>query len=423
MAIHTVQKGDTLWAIAKLYNTSIQTILETNGLESSINIVPGLALYIPIHSGQLPIRLYEVKAGDTYWSLAVRYNTTIDNIIDANPQIDPNRLAIGQKIGIPSPNKAKIQTLGFVVPQTIKVLESINKIASSLTYLAIVAYSFLEEGWAYRVLEDRPFIQSAKQWGIKPLLMIRNITQAGFSAELAGLVLADPTSRSHLIDSIVNLMNQAGYAGVSIDFEFIPPPQRNDFVSFLRDLKLALGSKILHVNVHAKTEDVPTNRIIGAYDYQAIGNIADIVAVMTMDYGYPTGPPNPMAPLWWMEQVVQYSVGLIDPKKMQIALPLYGYDWKVPENITTALSANAAQNFAISIGAEINYDVLAASPYYEYVYQSIDQHVVWFVDIRGYSQRYQLVDLYKLQGVTFWQLQFDFPQNWAFLQHEITVIK
>ncbi|EKN69055.1 LysM peptidoglycan-binding domain-containing protein [Schinkia azotoformans] len=419
MAIHTVQKGDSLWAIAKLYNTSIQSIMEINGLESSTNIVPGLALYIP--DEQLHIRLYKIKAGDTLWSIAIRYNTTAYNIISANPQIDPNRLSIGQIITIPSPNKAKIQTLGFLVPQSLKALEVINKTANSLTYIAIVAYSFLQEGWAYRVLDDAPYIQRAKQLGIKPLLMIRNITSEGFSAELAGAVLANATLRRRLIDSIVNLTNQAGYAGVSIDFEFIPPPQRYDFVTFLKDLKQALESKILHVNVHAKTEDVPTNRIIGAYDYLEIGNVADIVAVMTMDYGYPTGPPNPIAPLWWMEQVVQYSVGLIDPRKMQIALPLYGYDWKVPENITTALSANAAQNFAISVGAEINYDILAASPYFGY--QSIDQHVVWFVDIRGYTQRYQLVDLYKLLGVTFWQLQFDFPQNWAFLKQEITVIK
>jgi spore germination protein len=419
VAIHTVQRSESLWAIAQQYNTSIQTIVEANGLDSTNNIVPGLALYIP--NGQLPIRLYEIKSGDTLWSIAIRYNTTIDKIIDANPQMDLNLLFIGQKIRIPSPNKARIQTLGFVVPYSIDTLESVNKTANYLTYIAIVAYSFLEEGWAYRLLEDGPFIQRAKQLGIKPLLMIRNITNEGFSAELAGVVLANPTLRRRLIDSIVNLMNQAGYAGVSIDFEFIPPPQRYDFVTFLGDLKQALGNNILHVNVHAKTEDVPTNRIIGAYDYAAIGSIADIVAVMTMDFGYPTGPPDPVAPLWWMEQVVQYSIGLINPGKMQIAFPLYGYDWKVPENITTALSANAAQNFAISIGADIQYDVLAASP--TYTYFDIDQHVVWFVDIRGFTQRYQLVDLYKLLGVTYWQLQFDFPQNWAYLQHEMIVLK
>jgi spore germination protein len=58
---------------------------------------------------------------------------------------------------------------------------------------------------------------------------------------------------------------------------------------------------ILHVNVHAKTEDIPTNLIIGAYDYLAIGAVADIVGVMTIDYGYPTGPPNPVATIWWVE--------------------------------------------------------------------------------------------------------------------------
>ena len=107
--------------------------------------------------------------------------------------------------------------------------------------------------------------------------MVRNLAGNDFSAELAGRVLGNPTYRGNLVASLVNLTRQRGFGGVSIDFEFIPPARRNDFNLFLTELKQSLGGLILHVNVHAKTADIPTNRIIGAYDYAAIGNVADLM--------------------------------------------------------------------------------------------------------------------------------------------------
>lgn len=421
MAIHIVRRGESLWSIAQKYGTSIQTIVGINGLVSEAKIVPGLALYLP--DDELFIRIYIIKAGDTLWRIASRFNTTVQRIIQENPGVDPIRLLIGQKIRIPTSNKIRIQTLGFIVPYSAQnSIINLDRVAANLTYIAVVAYSFLREGWAYRVLEDGPIVNRAKQLGVKPLLMIRNIVGDDFSAELAGIVLSNSTLRQRLINSIVNLMQQGSYEGVSVDFEFIPPPQRYDFVSFLRGLKSALGNRLLHVNVHAKTEDIPTNRIIGAYDYKAIGQVADIVGVMTMDYGYPTGPPDPVSPLWWMEQVVQYAINLINPRKLQIAFPLYGYDWKLPENLTTALSARSAQNLAISVGANIQFDQVAASPYFMY-WMGTTKHVVWFEDIRSFVKKYQLADQYSLLGVTFWQLKFEFSQNWTYIERNILVLK
>lgn len=45
---------------------------------------------------------YVIRSGDTYYNLAIRYNTTVDAIIRANPGVDPNRLFIGQVICIPT---------------------------------------------------------------------------------------------------------------------------------------------------------------------------------------------------------------------------------------------------------------------------------------------------------------------------------
>lgn len=421
MAVYVVKPGDNLWAVSRLYGVPIQSIVELNGLESAGAIVPGLAIYIP--DNEQPIRYYRIKSGDTLWRLAARFSTTIPDILSANPGLDPSRLYIDQPINLPSPLPLEIDTLGFVVPYSQEaLLPIIGQLAGQLTYLAISAYSFTNEGYAYVELEDRTIVSRSVELNIVPLLMIRNLQGGEFSAELVGRVLQSPVYRQNLILSLVNLARQRGYGGISIDFEFIPPPQRNDFSLFLTDLKAALGDLILHVNVHAKTADIPTNRIIGAYDYEAIGRAADLVAVMTIDYGYPTGPPDPVAPLWWMYQVVRYSLTQINPSKLQIAMPLYGYDKVAGTNITKALSVQGAQNLAISKGSVIRYDTAAQAPWFRY-WVGTEEHIVWFEDIRSYMAKYKLMDQYSLGGTTFWQLRLPAPQNWAYLRNEVIVRK
>ncbi|WML40032.1 glycosyl hydrolase family 18 protein [Neobacillus sp. OS1-2] len=421
MAVHVVKTGENLWMISAMYGVSIQTIVELNGLPSTSTLVPGIALYLP--DSLPPLRPYPIKAGDQIWQLAQVFNTDISTILAANPGVDPKRLIVGQIINIPSSLKLEIATLGFLVPSSVNAnLETLNDLAGQLTYLAVVAYSFTKEGYAFNVSEDSAIVARCKELNITPLLMIRNYTGSDFSAELAGSVLENPTFRTNLVASIVNLTIQRGFGGVSIDLEFIPPRRRNDFITFLTDLKLALGELILHVNVHAKTADIPTNRIIGAYDYAKIGQVADLVAVMTIDYGYPGGPPDPIAPITWLEQVIQYSITQISPRKLQIALPLYGYDKVVHTNATHARSVLAAQNLAISTGSSIEFDNSAKSPWFRY-WHGVEEHVVWFEDIRSYIEKYRLMDVYQLVGTTFWQISLPAPQNWAYLRKNIAVLK
>ncbi|WNS73491.1 glycosyl hydrolase family 18 protein [Bacillus sp. DTU_2020_1000418_1_SI_GHA_SEK_038] len=419
MSIHIVQSGDSLWAISKRYNVPIQSIINVNGLPASGIIIPDLALYIPDQA--LPIRSKIVASGDTLWELAQKYRTNINAILSANPGIQSNNLKIGQKINIPSPLKLPMQTLGFIIPFSPQsFLPVLNQIANMISYLAIVSYSLTNEGYAYLAVDDSQVIEESKRLNVIPLLMIRNFENQQFSPELIGRVLENPVYRKNLINSLMNFIRSKGYGGVSIDFEFIPPPRRQDFNTFLNELKTALGPLILHVNVHAKTADLPQNRIVGAYDYSAIGKAADIVAVMTIDYGYPTGPPNPVSPIWWIEDVIQYSISLIEPKKLQMALPLYGYDWRVRDNLTKAYSLLYAQNLAISTGAQINYDRISSTPNFIY-WEGSDRHIVWFDDIRSFAEKYKLADQYDLLGITFWQLSLPFPQNWPYMMRNFTI--
>lgn len=421
MSVHVVGSGEDLWSISNRYGVSVGSIVNVNGLPSESEIIPGLALYIPDNT--LPLRTYRIQAGDTLVKLSRDFNSNISLIRAANPGTNLSPLHINQIISIPSTIKLPVTTLGFLVPAAVTSdLSIIDSLSSQLSFLAVVAYSFTNEGFAYNQIEDSAIVARCKQVNITPLLMIRNITTEGFSAEQVGSVLESAIYRKNLVDSLVNLTTNRGFGGVSLDFEFIPPARRNDFNAFLLELKNALGNLFLHVNVHAKAEDLPTNRIVGAYDYAAIGKMADLMAVMTMDYGYPGGPPEPIAPSNWVEQVITYALTQIDSQKLQIALPLYGYDKDAKTNATQGLSVLAAQNQAISKKVAIQFDDLARSPWYRY-WSGTQERIVWFEDIRSYIEKYKLIDIYKLVGTTFWQIGLSAPQHWAYVSQNVTVVK
>ena len=85
---YIVQKGDTLYSIAKKYNLNVQELINTNNLETTI--YPGQILYLPAK-----INTYTVVKGDSLYSIAKKFNTTVDMIKKKN-NLTSNLLVIGQ---------------------------------------------------------------------------------------------------------------------------------------------------------------------------------------------------------------------------------------------------------------------------------------------------------------------------------------
>ena len=90
---YIVKKGDSLYSIASKYNTSINAIQKLNGLNST-NLSVGMALKIPSDNID---STYTVKKGDSLYSIARRFNTTVNSIKQKN-KLTNNLLSIGQKL-------------------------------------------------------------------------------------------------------------------------------------------------------------------------------------------------------------------------------------------------------------------------------------------------------------------------------------
>ena len=95
--VYIVKSGDTLYSIAKQYNVSVDDIVNQNNLVSN-NLTIGTKLLIP--SGKSSdIIVYTVQRGDSLWALANNYNTTIDDIKRLN-NLTSDVLTVGQELQI-----------------------------------------------------------------------------------------------------------------------------------------------------------------------------------------------------------------------------------------------------------------------------------------------------------------------------------
>lgn len=133
-----------------------------------------------------------------------------------------------------------------------------------------------------------------------------------------------------------------------------------------------------------------------------------------------------VAPINKVRQVLDYAVTEIDSTKMNMGIPNYGYDWPLPyergvSKAKTIGNVEAVQ-LAIQYGAEIQYDELAQTPYFNYTDNGVE-HEVWFEDARSLQAKMELVEEYNLRGISYWQIMQLLRINWLLVENNFTVVK
>ena len=125
---YTVKSGDSLWSIANKYATTVNELKALNNLTSN-NLQIGQVLKVPTETTNIESNTYTVKAGDSLWNIAGRYGTTVNELKVLN-NLATNNLQIGQVLRVPSSESGDTGTQTGTT-YTVKSGDSLWKIANN----------------------------------------------------------------------------------------------------------------------------------------------------------------------------------------------------------------------------------------------------------------------------------------------------
>ena len=259
-------------------------------------------------------------------------------------------------------------------------------------------------------------IQIAHENNLPILAIIHNFADPQMG-ELIHELLTNRALRQRLIDSIENMMANRNFAGVNIDFEFIPPSDRDELNAFMEGLYRRLSPRFkVTISVPAKLSDAPEHPFSGAFDYRTLAIFSDQLFVLAYDEHFSV--PGPVASIGFVRRVLNYAVTVIPRPKIKLGMAVYGYDWEVSGGMPRSLTYREAVELARQHGATIVYDQQAQEPTFTYAANG-SRHIIWFENAHSFSAKLDLIFEYGLGGIAVWRLGQEDPRIWIVIRNRL----
>lgn len=208
---HVVQQGETLYRIALRFNTTVRALAQANGITNTSLIYAGQRLRIPGTTTTTPVppttspppatSTYTVQRGDTLFRIAVRFRTTVAQIVALNNIANPNIVYTGQVLKIPSTSSTSPTSIAPTPAPTQTVAPGIAQPTVSQGGGTTTGYSFDYGVEAFLVDQDItalvPHIQSLGVRWVKQTIYWRDFEPVKGQIDFATL------------DNIVNALSGA----------------------------------------------------------------------------------------------------------------------------------------------------------------------------------------------------------------------
>ncbi len=284
MTIHVVTVDETVDSIAAAYGVDPFRLAADNEVGASGALAVGQTLVV-----RFPELVHAVRLGDTLTSIAAEYGVSVRKLYQNNWSLGGlSGLEEGMELVIsyqdPPTDSAIFNGYAYPFTETLQL----DAQTPYLTFLTPFTYGITAEG-GLLPLNDDALLLSARTHGARPVLHLSSYTEEDqFDADRATLVLTDMSAQNRLISEISTLLQEKGFTGIDVDFEFLPAALATPYANFLARLRRVFGAQgyFVWAALSPKTSSNQPGLLYEAHDYAAISASVDAVLLMTYEWGY-----------------------------------------------------------------------------------------------------------------------------------------
>ncbi|MFC1647623.1 glycosyl hydrolase family 18 protein [Patescibacteria group bacterium] len=303
--------------------------------------------------------------------------------------------------------------------ETEEAFQSFQNNADTINTISPFWYHLNEDGTLVppKDGEDITLIEFAHENNIPIIPTISN----SFNGDTVAAIVNDPEIKKQNIQIISDLIRKYNYDGIDIDYEGLHSEDKNAFTAYIRDLREELNhyNKKLTIAIQAKSYPALLKYGDRGQDWKALSQYVDEFRIMTYDYGWSGSIPRPVAPYYWVEEVIEYAVDNVPREKIYVGIPFYGYGWS--EDYFSSYTYDTIELILSKYSVDFQYDPETKTNRLFYISEFDEReppvpHEVWFENHVSLEPKLELVKKYDLGGIAIWRLGKEDEMNWRVIK-------
>ena len=286
-------------------------------------------------------------------------------------------------------------------------LDDVVRDTQGMNVISPTWFALTDNEGGIRSIASQNYVSRAHSLGLEVWALVDNFDNNVSSYE----VLSKTSSRTRLIQNLMNEVLRYDIDGINVDFEDLSYDAGEPFVQFLRELSIQcrLNGIVLSVDNYVPREST------AHYDRPEQGVVADYVIIMGYDEHWGGGGvAGSVASIGFVEDGIRQTVDKVPSHKVINALPFYTRVWKTREGQVSseALDMETAQNFITNNNVEVYWDQETCQNYGQ-IQKGDTLYQVWLEDAQSIETKLTIMQKYDLGGVAAWKLGFETSDIWA----------
>lgn len=293
-------------------------------------------------------------------------------------------------------------------------LDALMENTKSINVISPTWFALSDNQGNFTSFASQDYVDKAHNMGLEVWGLVDNFTHEDVNVYE---VLAGTSTRTYLIDGLVNAALEYNLDGINIDFENIGLDAGEPFIQFIRELSIPCRKHGIVLSVDNYVPMAHTDY----YDREEQGIVADYVIIMGYDEHYKgSQEAGSVASIDFVEQGIANTVAQVPAHKVINAVPFYTRIWETKGTTvdSQAVGMEMAQQYIEEHGITTRWDETTCQNYGEY--QSGESYYqVWLEDADSIRVKLNIMEKYEIAGVAEWKLGFETASIWDVIEEYV----